>query len=374
MNRMKKITMGAVAAVTSVSLTACGALPGITVEQIPLPSPGGLGDTIQISGRFDNALNLPMQAKVRLGGIDVGEVTDIVAENYQAVVTMNISETIKVPVGTGAELRQATPLGDVFVALDMPTSTDHGFMKDGDNLTGTTGAAATVEDMLVAITAQVDSGSISSLQTLFTELSTAISGEGKYKELQGTINGFTQAIEKFNKNSSEVDRAMANTAKLTGQLAKGRDQIAAAVNKLPPAIATINDDLGLIVDTLSKSNQVTQATNDFLNKREDTLIDLIGNLATTMSTLDETAPQLQPLVQRLLELTPKWKKSTLGSAATVNARLWYLTPGVETFPGISSDSASRWPELDKDLPNTVDSLRQTLEAINSRLTGRNGAN
>lgn len=366
MNRTKKAVMGAVSLLTALSLTACGALPGITVEQIPLPSPGGLGDTIELKAVFDNALNLPGQAKVRLGGTDVGVVSDIEAKDYRAVVMMDVSESTPIPVGTGAELRQATPLGDVFVALNPPADTSAGgFMRAGDTLTGETSAAATVEDLLVSMTAQVDSGSVSSLQQIFTELSTALSGEDKYVELQGAINGFTTAIDKFNRNAAQVDTAMANTAVLTGQLAAGRNEIAASINKLPPAINTINSELGLILDTLGKSNQVTKATSDFLNKRQDDLIELFTHLDTATKALNKTAPKLEPLMQRLFELNPKWQNSTPGSAATVATKLYWLTPGV------GFDSASRWPEL-QDLEGGIESLQQTLSIVLARLTG-NGA-
>lgn len=367
MTSMKKLAMGSVSVITALSLTACGTLPGITVEQIPLPSPGGLGDTIEIFAEFDNALNLPGQAKVRLNGTDVGEVGDIVAKNYKAVVTMNIAESTRIPVGTGAELRQATPLGDVFVALEVPADASAGVMKAGDTLTGATSAAATVEDLLVSMTTQVDSGSIASLTQIFNELSTAISGEDKYLELQGAINGFTTAISRFNQNSAEVDTAMANTRVLTAQLAAGRNQITAAVNKLPPAIATLNDELGLIVDTLNKSNEVTAATSDFLATSKDDLVELFSHLATAAIALDKTAPQLEPLMQRLFELNPKWQGSTPGSAATVATKLYYLTPGV------GFDSASRFPEL-ADLDGSLKSLQQTLSIVLARLNGTNGAN
>lgn len=366
MNRSKKAALGAVSVLTALSLTACGSIPGITVEQIPLPSPGGLGDTIELKAVFDNALNLPGQAKVRMGGTDVGVVGDIVAKDYRAVVTMNVATSAPIPVGTGAELRQATPLGDVFVALDPPVNPTDGFMRAGDTLTGETSAAATVEDLLISMTAQVDSGSISSMQQIFTELSTALSGEDKYVELQGAINGFTTAISKFNKNAAEVDAAMANTEVLTADLAAGRNQIAAAINKLPPAIDTINGELGLILDTLAKSNQVTQATSDFLNKRQDDLIELFTNLDTTTIALNKTAPKLEPLMKRLFELDPKWRDSTPGSAATVATKLYWLTPGV------GFDSASRFPEL-QDLEGGIQSLQQTLRIVLARLTGSNGA-
>ncbi|MFZ2509771.1 MAG: MlaD family protein [Gordonia sp. (in: high G+C Gram-positive bacteria)] len=366
MMTIKKAATAAVALVTAVSLTACGALPGITVEQIPLPSPGGLGDTYELSAEFDNALNLPSQAKVRLNGSDVGEVVGIMAKNYKAIVQMRISTSAKVPVGSGAELRQATPLGDVFVALQEPKNATSGYMQPGMQLTGPTSAAATVEDLLISMTAQVDSGSVASLQRIFDELSIAIGAEGQFVDLQGAINGFTTAISRFNQNSAEVDRAMANTQVLTAQLAAGREQIAASVNKLPPAINSINNDLGLILETLGKSNEVTAATTDFLNQRQGDLISLFTHLATVTNALNKTAPQLGPLMQRVFELNPKWKGSTPGSAATVAAKLYWLTPGV------GFDSASRFPEL-TDLDNGMATLQQTLAIILARLQGTNGA-
>lgn len=366
MTIIKKAAMAAVALVTAISLTACGALPGITVEQIPLPAPGGLGDTYDLSAEFDNALNLPSQAKVRLNGTDVGEVAGITAKDYKAIVQMRISTTARIPVGTGAELRQATPLGDVFVALQQPANADQGYLQPGAQLTGPTSAAATVEDLLISMSAQVDSGSVASLQRIFDELSIAIGAEGQFVELQGAINGFTTAITRFNQNSAEVDKAMANTQVLTAELAAGRNQLAAGINKLPPAIGSINNELGLILQTLGKSNEVTAATADFLNQRQSDLISLFTQLATVTNALDKTAPQLGPLMQRVFELNPKWKGSTPGSAATVATKLYWLTPGV------GFDSASRFPEL-QDLDNGMATLQQTLAIILARLQGTNGA-
>ena len=43
--------------------SGCRRLPGLTVEQIPLPAPGGIGESITVRTSFDNALNLPARAK-----------------------------------------------------------------------------------------------------------------------------------------------------------------------------------------------------------------------------------------------------------------------------------------------------------------------
>ncbi|EGD55889.1 MlaD family protein [Gordonia neofelifaecis] len=363
MTRIKKAGVAAVALLTTVSLAACGVVPGITVEQIPLPAPGGIGDSITVHTSFENALNLPNKAKVRLGGMDVGEVESIVAKNYRAEVTMNVAKDTQLPVGTGAELRQATPLGDVFVALQPPADASKGYVQDGGTLTGPISAAATVEDLLVSMTGLVDSGSISSLQRIFTELSTAVGGNAP--ELHGAIEGFTTAIDKFNKNSAAVDEAMATTAVWSKELANGRTQIAAAINKLPAAINTINDQLGMILTTLDKSNKVTSATNDFLNSEQDAFAEMLGHLNTTLVALDKSAPIFGPLADRLAELNPKWVKSTSGSAAAVSAKVYWLSPGV------GFDAASRLPE-GGDITNGMHSMEQTLARIIARLTGTKG--
>lgn len=351
-------------ATAAVMLSGCSLLPSLTVEQIPLPAPGGIGEAISVNAVFDNALNLPTRAKVKLNGTDVGMVTDIAAENYKAHVQMDISKAIKVPVGTGAELRQATPLGDVFVALLVPKGSPTSFVGDGGTLEGPRTAAATVEDLLVSAAAVVDGGSLGSLQTVLTELSNAVSGNGN--ELSGAITGFTTAISRFNKNAGQVDVAMANTRQLTAQLSTGRAQILAAVAKLPAAIDVINGQMSSILTTLDKTNRVTAATSDFLATNKQNTVDLIANLATAFAGLRDAAKQLGPLSDNLAILTPKWaNKATPGSAAAVAAKVYWLSPGV------GFDTATRLPEL-QDVDEGSKSLQQTLTRLLARLSGTKG--
>ncbi len=106
------------AAVLVGSLTSCS----MGLDRIPLPAPGGARGTYTISATFENALNLPFKAKVRMAGANIGEVESMSAQGYTAVVAMRIDSEVRIPVGTEAELRSATPLGDVFVSLKPPAA------------------------------------------------------------------------------------------------------------------------------------------------------------------------------------------------------------------------------------------------------------
>lgn len=345
-------------------LSGCGSIPGLTIDQIPLPAPGGVGDGYEIKGSFGNALNLPSQAKVKLNGNDIGLVESISANNYAADVTMKIRKDIKLPVGTGAELRQGTPLGDVFVALKPPGGDDtQGTMAPGDELTGETSEAATVEDLLVTATAFVDGGSIKNLTEIINELSDALGG--KAPELTGLIDGMTTGISRLAQNTVEFDTALESFNGLAEDLSNGREQLVASINTVGPALDVVNGQIPALVTTLDKTSTVTDALNDFLDTQTENAVEMTNNLLVDIDALGEAVGELGPLADKLRVLTPKWVDATPGSAATVSARLWYLSPG------FGFDSGSRLPEME-DFNQGVNSLNQTLTRVLARLTGTRG--
>jgi len=70
------------------------------------------------------------------------------ARNYTAVTTLRIRDGVQLPQGRTAELRSATPLGDVCVLIRPPDRTGAGapLLGDGDTIPiESTTAAATVE-------------------------------------------------------------------------------------------------------------------------------------------------------------------------------------------------------------------------------------
>lgn len=110
------------AALSAVMVSAGCATNGLA--SLPLPAPGIGGGGYLLNAVFSNALNLPAHAKVKLAGADVGQLEKMVARNYNAVTTLRIMDGVRIPVGSTAELRSATPLGDVFVAIKPPTPVD----------------------------------------------------------------------------------------------------------------------------------------------------------------------------------------------------------------------------------------------------------
>ena len=182
-------------------LTAAGcATEGLA--SLPLPAPGVGSGGYTLTAVFSNALNLPANAKVKLAGADVGQLESMVARNYTAVTTLRIMDGVRLPRGSTAELRSATPLGDVFVAIKPPDPPipDAPLLNDGDTIgLESTTAAATVESVLSSAAILVNGGAVRN----FTNI---INGLGKATGDQG--QAFGELIRKTNRTARHARRAV----------------------------------------------------------------------------------------------------------------------------------------------------------------------
>ncbi len=74
----------------------------------------------QIKGAFTNANGVIVGSDIRIGGVKVGSVSKLELDpvSYQAVVTMNIGDDVKLPDDSSATIRSESLMGGKFLALD----------------------------------------------------------------------------------------------------------------------------------------------------------------------------------------------------------------------------------------------------------------
>ncbi len=107
----------------------------------------------------------------------------MVARNYTAVTTIRIMDGgVRLPKGSTAELRSATPLGDVFIALKPPPGASPAtpLLKDGDTIgLDNTTAAATVESVLSSAAVMVNGGAVRNFTNIINGLGKATGDQGR---------------------------------------------------------------------------------------------------------------------------------------------------------------------------------------------------
>lgn len=174
MNPFLRATLAATAVVCAVA--GCG----VRVTELPVPGYGVSGPTYTLQIEFASVLNLPQGAKVISDGVRVGELTGVRvagdgASTGHVVAEVAIMDSVRLPVGTTAELRQETPLGDVHIALAEPATAAATVLAPGSTIPlSDTTRSATIEDILAALSVFVGSGAITDIQDILRTMNTVL--------------------------------------------------------------------------------------------------------------------------------------------------------------------------------------------------------
>ena len=358
--RARRAMSALVATGTVVLATGCG----LTVEDIPLPKPGIGGDTFTLKAVFENALNLPDQAKVKIGGSDVGVVTNIETKNFQAIVDMQIRKDIDLPVGTTAELRQATPLGDVFIAVSKPpTEQNSQLLTDGDTLPiDKTSAGATVEELLLSVSLMFNGGGIAHLTRLGTELDSIVGGRSD--QLVHLVNEITGVVSSINANSSHIDSVLGEFNVLADTLDARRTELGQVADTLPDMIGAIAENNRALGDLLGKIATTSAALGDYANTTGGDLAGTLDSLNSLMSALAATGDNFGALMDALHDLKGPVNATFRGSSLAAQVNVTNLDIAMLTAPGTSHFYDVR------DLQDFAGSLIQILQVVQYRVGGQ----
>ncbi|WP_378735196.1 MCE family protein [Nocardia brasiliensis] len=350
----------AVAAVAGVGITSgCG----LTVEKLPLPKPGLSGESYTLHAVFENALNLPDQAKVKIGGSDVGVVSNIKTKNFQAVVDLTIRKDIELPKGSTAELRQATPLGDVFVAVSKPkTEPGTEMLRGGDTLgLDMTSAGATVEQLLISISMLFNGGGVAALGKLTSELDSIVGGRGG--TLAHLITEMTGVVGSLNDNSARVDSVLNEFATLATTIETRRGELGQVADTLPQMIGAIAENNRAIGELLTKVSTTSAALGDYADSSGQQLASLLDNTHQLMDALAKTDNTLGATLDGLREIRPKVDATFRGNSFAVYATLTNLD-----ISALSDPEHGKLQDLN-DLQDFVGSMIQVLQIVQSRVGG-----
>lgn len=104
-------------------------------------------DGLTLTAKFDRVDGLVPGADVRISGLTIGSVAKehIDPENYLAVVTLAIDDTVKIPEDSSAEILGDGLLGSKYLAI-IPGGSDT-LLKDGQEITNTQ-SAISIESLI----------------------------------------------------------------------------------------------------------------------------------------------------------------------------------------------------------------------------------
>ncbi len=358
------------AAAVSLATAGC-ATSGLA--SLPLPHPGTGPGGYTLTAVFENALNVPAFAKVRLVGADVGQLEDLVARDYTAVATLRINDGVRLPVGTTAELRSATPLGDVFIAVQPPAkvASNAPALKDGDTIgIQDTAAAATVENLLTGAAVLVNGGAVKNLTDI-------VNGAGKAAGEDGGRN-FRQLVDNTNQLLGTMDRRtdqISDSLTALSGLSQRIDAKNAVIDQLMTAAAPATDTLAQqttqIADLVVEAGNTTEVLSGLpsIGGTDTSGRSVIADLNTISGAFNDVVVDPTPDLAALNRLMPPLIKATSGTSISLRGSIDRLILGhipdigFPGDPGFHGPKWSTWNQL-------VGSFKYTLFRLQERIVGR----
>ena len=361
-----------VAALAAVLVAAPGCASN-GLASLPLPHPGLGKGGYSITAVFENALNLPAFAKVRLAGADVGQLEAIAARDYTAVATLRIRDGVRLPKGTTVELRSATPLGDVFIAVKPPAgaSASAALLKDGDTIgIKDTTAAATVENLLTGAAVLVNGGAVQNLTDIINGAGKAAGPDGG-RNFRQLIDHTSDLLGTLNGRSEQLSDALTALSGLSTQIDRKTTVIDELMAAAAPATGTLAAQTNQITDLVVQAGSTTELLRRFpsVNGTDTSGRSIIGDLNTISGAFNDVAVDPHSNLAALNRLMPPIVKATSGTSISLNGSIDRLILGHIPDIGFAGDPGFHGPKW-STWNQIVGSFKYILFRLQERVVGR----
>lgn len=356
-------------------MAACLALSGCATEglaSLPLPAPGVGSGGYQLTAVFSNALNPPANAKVKLAGADVGQMESIEARNYTAVTTLRIMDGVQVPQGSTAELRSATPLGDIFVAIKPPFPADPNapLLTDGDTIPlESTTAAATVESVLSSAAVLVNGGAVRNFTNIINGLGKATGDQGE--AFGNLIRKTNDTLGTLNARSGQISNAITETSRLVEALEAKNQTISEVMAEARPATDTLAAHTTQIADLVEQIGDVSVQARKFpsIAGTDSSGRSVIADANTVAGAWNDVVLAPDATLYALNRLMPPFIKSMTGNSLATNASIDRLILGHIPDIGFAGDPGFHGPKWHNWF-HLVGSFKYTLYRLQEKIVGK----
>lgn len=293
----------ALLAAVAISLTAACSLDP---TRLPVPGAYRPDHAYRIKIQFSSVLNLPARAKVDSGGVQIGVLDHVELDGTTAVAYVDISSDSTLPGNTRAELRQATPLGDIYIALVPPEDrADHNsaaLLRDGDTIPlRNTAPADNVEDVLRSVSNLVAGGAIGTLQTTVVNLNKAFPKDpAELTRIQQTIAG---VLNDLAANQDTMDAMLSSMENITTNLAANTQVFNRLVTEGPPKLQGLSAITLAILHVVGDSQDIGSLGGQIINPITGDIIQILSYLTPmvgTLATVDTTIPVIADKLVALL--------------------------------------------------------------------------
>ncbi len=274
-----------------VAVVALGSGCGVDPADLPLPGTAVSSANYALRIEFTSVLNLPAKAKVLVDGAEAGTLEHVDLRDGRAIATVKVRAGLRLPTSTRAEIRQATILGEPYIALVPPKDRSEAVMAPGALIpVEHTRPPDSVEDLLRGMSNILANGRFDDLAGAVARADAAFPTEAEYGRLDDEIR---TGLRDLANGTTNLDRILDSAARVSTDLAAHRDAVDRALVLGPGRAAGLADVLFGVVDLAKGLGALAGPAGDLVWPIYPQTMDIyraMRPLLLTIASADTTVP------------------------------------------------------------------------------------
>ncbi|MEE4023144.1 MCE family protein [Gordonia sp. PKS22-38] len=271
-------------------------------------------------GEFAQAGGIRPGDKVRVAGIDVGEVSATDLAGDQVDVTMKVNDDVDVTANGSAEIKMSTLLGQRYVDVTLGDSPD---LLDGDRITDTRvpyDLQRTIEEG-TPIIAGIDDVELSeSIRTLNLQLA------GAPAVTKPTLDSLTAMSEIITNRRDQINQLVSDTKAVTAIVDDSQAQLSIIVGQGQQLAEKIATREALVTRMLDGIAELAEQARAVARENGNQFAPIMANLNTISQGLEKNRANLRKMLE-VLPLTARTTNNVLGDGPYANGYLpWGIFP------------------------------------------------
>ncbi|WP_199431180.1 MCE family protein [Qaidamihabitans albus] len=273
-----------------VTATGCGYRGPLS-----LPLPGAIDgeDTYRVTVTFDDATNLVPKQTCRANDTVVGSVESVTLDqNLDARVVCAVKDSVTLPANSVGTLAETSLLGERYVAIGpAPGEEPQGKLAPASAVpVGRMQASPSTEQVLGALSAVLNGGSIGRIHQITRELNNALDGRtADIPRLLGELNQLTGTL---NRHRGDITHALDSLDNLSTKLADQRDTIGATLDTIPAGINVLNRQRPKLTATLLQLDRLSSVAEPLIDRSKENVVADLEHLRPVLAELSKNGREI----------------------------------------------------------------------------------
>ncbi|MEV6831626.1 MCE family protein [Amycolatopsis sp. NPDC051102] len=245
------------------------------------------------------------QSDVKVRGLIVGSVQDIVATDHGAELTLALQpESAKlIPANVSARFLPKTLFGERFVSLEIPKDPSAKPLANGDVIPqDRTSSAVELEQAFSHLMPVLQAVQPQKLSATLTAISTALQGRGN--QLGDTLSQLGTYIGELNPHEPELQHNLKALAEFSDHLKDAAPDLVQSLDNLSTTTRTVVDERQHLSDLYGSLTQASVDLQTFLQNNKDNIISLVDTARPTAELLAKYAPEYPCVISQMAKNVP----------------------------------------------------------------------